>query len=228
MKTLLKKLFLAAILIGVTATVSQAAAEQEHQHPSAEAAMTSSAKMDMMREQMSMMPDGGRRDVMPCMASGQPCPKPCRVGEPPARHHGMGDGMPGMHGMMGMGHDSLPMKPGMMQHRMDHMFFLDRIAELDLSREQVTRLKALRAACRKENIGLAAEAQVARLELHDLLSESDWSPDDAEPLVRRIQQLEGDMLLRHLRASAEARQVLSAEQLRRAATDDGDIESLFK
>lgn len=113
---------------------------------------------------------------------------------------------------------------------MEHMFFLDRAAELGLSTEQVSKLKMLHSECRKDNIRNAAEVKIARLELADLLAGDNWSIKDAEPLVRKTQQLEGDMHLRHLQAVSEARKLLTAEQLKqvRSGNDSANLESLFQ
>jgi Spy/CpxP family protein refolding chaperone len=110
------------------------------------------------------------------------------------------------------------------------MLFLDRAEELGLTPDQVAKLKAIHTDCRKETIRQGAEIGVARLELSALLGESDWIPAAAEKLVRRIKTLEGDVQVRHLRALAEARKVLTPEQLRMAnAGSDGDAaEDLFK
>ena len=188
--------------------------------------MPSNEMHEMMMQKMATMQDKEMMAGKPCMMDGAPCSKPCMADKArPARHHRKSAGMAGM---MGMGHDMMPMQPGMMQHRMDHVFFLDRVEALELTPDQVSQLKALRSACRKENIAKAAEAQVARLELQDLLEESDWTLAAAEPLIRQVQTLEGDMLLRHLQATAEARKVLTAEQLQKADSPGADLEELFK
>lgn len=141
-------------------------------------------------------------------------------------HHGKTGGMSGMmameHGMTGM--------PPSMHQRMEHELFLDRVDALDLDADQVAKLKVIRSDCRKENIRKAADMKIARLELQDLLNETDWSLNTAEPLIRQIQTLEGDMLVRHLQAVADARKVLTAEQLQRAsaADENKELEELFQ
>ena len=131
--------------------------------------------------------------------------------------------------MMTMDHGMMGMKPGMMHQRMDHELFLDRVESLELTPDQVARLKTIRADCRKENIRTAAEVQIVRLDLKDLLNEADWTLETTEPLIRQIQTLEGDMLVRHLQAITGARKVLSAEQLQKADSggDNDDLEDLF-
>ena len=125
-------------------------------------------------------------------------------------------------GRMGMGH-------GMMRRMMDHYLFLDRVQELGLSPAQVEKLRMIRSACRKDNIRSGAEAKIAQLDLQDLLSQDDWSVEDAEKLVRKREKLEGDRLVRHLQAVAEARKVSTPDQLKKATADSADepLESLF-
>ena len=145
----------------------------------------------------------------------------------------MGPGR-GMHqmdcGMMGMGQGKRGKRHGGMEHRMGRMLFLDRVEALQLTPDQVYRLKAIHADCRRENIRQGAEVKIARLELKDLLDETSWIPAAAEKLIRKIKTLEGDMQVRHLRAVAEARKILTAEQLRKAdaGRDGDDAEDLFK
>ena len=121
-------------------------------------------------------------------------------------------------------------KMRMMEHRMAHIFFLDRADELGLSTDQVSKLKMLHTKCLKDNIRNAAEIKIARLELADLLTADNWSIKEVESLVRKVQQLEGDMQLRHLQAVSDARKVLTAEQLKQAHSggDSGNLESLFQ
>lgn len=95
---------------------------------------------------------------------------------------------------------------------MDHAFYLDRAVELGLTDEQTMKLRAVRAACRRDNIRTAAEIKIARLDLEDLLA-GDWTLEEAEKAIRAIQTRQGDMQVRHLRAIREAEKILTAEQL---------------
>jgi Spy/CpxP family protein refolding chaperone len=160
---------------------------------------------------------------MPCMAasdSGSMAPMMgMRSGEK------MGDMMGA--GMSGMMHDG---QMGMMKQRMGHMFFLDRVEELGLSSEQVSKLKAIHVECREDNIRNVAKTKIARLDLSELLSGDTWTLEEAEPLVRMVQKLEGDIRVRHLQAVSDARKVLTAEQLKQAQTSGsvGNLENLFQ
>lgn len=168
----------------------------------------------------------------PCMTSSAPGSMPQMMGPGMMEHGMMGPGMmdPGMmdHGMMGAG----MMRMGMMDGPMAHSFYLDRADELGLSADQVAKLKALQSDSRRDNIRNVAEVKIARMELADLLDDKDWSLNDAEPLIRKVQKLEGDVQVRYLQAMSGARKVLTAEQLKQASSDAygnaGKMESLFK
>ena len=210
MKRIISTAMLTSLLLGGL-VFSSDAAEMEHQHPGGEPEMSNDMHEMMMRKMM--MQDQGMMAEKPYMRQGVTCPKPCMMDDmAPTRHHMMGTGM-----------------GGMMPHRMDQLFFLDQVEQLDLTADQVSRLKAIRSECRKENIRKAAEAKITRLELQDLLSGDDWDLNAVEPLIRQQQTLEGDMLVRHLRARTDARKVLSAEQLEKAGQmGEEDLEDLFK
>lgn len=217
MKKTIKTAILAVLLLGVMTVTGQA--DMSH-HQGDEAAMPSSEMREMMMQKMEKMQGIEMMDSKPCMVDGAPCPKPCMTGAAvPARRHGKSGAM---FGMMATDHNMMGMKPGMYQ-RMEHELFLDRVDALDLTADQVDKLKAVLSACRKENIRRAADIKIARLELDDLMNEPGWSLKSAEPLIRQIQTLEGDMLVRHLQAIVEAREVLTVEQLQRAAAAEGQM-----
>lgn len=226
MKRVLCTTVLIGLFLGATVLTGFAATDHEAHHPGGEqtAAPTSSEKM--------MMPQAAGMGQMPCMAasaSGSKSPMMGMMGD-----KGMGGMMsPGRSGMMaGEGMHSMMHggQMGMMDQGMKHMFYLDRADELGLSADQVSKLKAIHVEGRKDNIRNAAEAKIVRLELSDLLSGDTWTLKDAEPLVHKVQKLEGDMQVRHLQAISVARKVLTAEQLQQARTDGGvgNPESLFQ
>jgi Spy/CpxP family protein refolding chaperone len=135
----------------------------------------------------------------------------------------------GMSNMLTMDHGMMRMNPDIMHQGMKREFFLDRIESLGLTPDQVSKLKTIRTDCRKENIRNAAEVQILRLDLEELLSNSDWALKATEPLIRKIKNLEGNMLVRHLQAIAEARNVLSSEQLQKTISggENEALEDLF-
>ena len=152
------------------------------------------------------------------------------MGMPGMMHQGKGMMSEGMPCMMGSGRPMMGMGSGMMPQPLEQMFFLDRADALELTPEQQSRLKLIRFALRKDNIRSGAEAKIARLELAELLGTGNWSLQDAEPLVRRVQQLQGDIQLRRLQALIDARTVLTPAQLEkaRASEQPGNLESLFQ
>lgn len=224
MKKTIVTVLCAAFFLGTLAAAVATAAEHEEHHPGAEqgAAAEKSGMMGQMMPGMTemmgtMMQGKGMMEMMGqgkgMMMGGMACPEPST---PSAMLHMMGDVLSGR----------MMMDPAMMHHMMGREFFLDRVEELGLSEEQVAKLKAIRAACRKDNIRTAAELKIARLELDDLLG-GEWSLPAAEKLVRHIQKLEGDMKVRHLQAVDAARKVLTAEQLEKAETKGVPLEQLF-
>lgn len=132
----------------------------------------------------------------------------------------MGHGMIGSGGMMnsgGMG--SMMMRGGRDGHMMDldnmrHGGMLSQAETLGLSDDQISKLSTLRLAERKDIIRKQAEANVASLDLSDLLASDNWTVKDAEPLVHKLNNLEGDIHLRHLQALNDARKILTADQLK--------------
>jgi Spy/CpxP family protein refolding chaperone len=258
MKTILRTAILAALLLSSAAIYSQAATDDPPQPPCEALATNTAAMPGMMMQGMDAMPCGrpgmmaGPPSPAPCMADESMRPRhhhgmnhghgmeqvECEMMDRGHGRHQMDDGMMGPGrgmqqmdcGMMGMGQGKMGRHGGGMQHRMGRMLFLDRAEALELTEDQVAKLKTIHADCRRENIRQEAEARIARLELKDLLDESNWIPAAAEKLIRKIKTLEGDLQVRHLRAVAEARKVLTPEQLRRADSDrdDDDAESLFK
>lgn len=206
----MKRALLTAVLIsfvmGASAISSLAASEHGGHHPGKAQSTATASTPGMMGHQG--MGQG------PCMT-------------PPSSDsmsHMMDKRMgAGMSHMMGGG------KMGMMEQRMAHMFFLDRVEDLGLSTEQVSKLKAIHSDCRKDNIRNAAESKIVKLELGDLLAGDDWSLTEAESLVRKARKLDGDIQVRHLQALTDARKLLTPEQLKQARSDDvaSNLENLF-
>jgi len=201
----MKRAFYIVVLVGfilaATNLPSPAATDQETATPPHRMMMQHGSEMGMMPCESGHAP-GSRMPMMGMMGEGM--------------GNMMDQGMPGMMGGMG--------------HQMQHMVFLDRSEELGLSTEQVGKLKAIHAECRKDNIRTAAEAKIVRLELAELVSGDSWRLKDAESLVRKLQKLEGDIQVRHLQALSDARKVLTAEQLKKAQSGEGadNLEGLFQ
>lgn len=175
-----------------------------------------------------MGPHADETDVPPCRGEAVHCLGGYRAGmmNRMGGPYAMGGPMDGMMDRMDQG----PMGLFMMEQASERSFYLDRVDELGLSADQVARLKALRSDCRKDNIRSASEATIARMELADLLAGEDWSLKDAEALVRKVKTLEGDIQLRHLKAVADARKVLTPDQLDQARSggDEDNVECPFR
>lgn len=221
-------ILLAPLLLSLLLVASQALALET---PAASGDDMHGMMMDKMKSEMMAEKMSGESPMQHGMLADGECPlgyDDCPLG----RHNGM---MHREHHSPAMKHDKgvkshgmmMPMQPGMMQHRMDHVFYLDRIDALELSTEQVSRLKAIRNECRRDNIRQAAETQITRLELMEMLDEPDWDLKRVEPLVRQAQKQEADMLVRHLKAMQDALLVLTAEQRTKVDAGGDDLEELF-
>lgn len=208
-----------ALLLAIIALSGANAAEHDEHHP--DTATPAPGMMEMMSKGKGMgmgMPEmmmdrmGGME-----MMGGKPCMEPAA---PSCQLQMMSSMLSGR----------MTMEPGMMGRMMDREFFLDRAEELGLSAAQVEKLQGLRNACRKENIRSGAELKILRLDLDELLSKENWSVKEAEKMIRQMQTLEGDIQVRHLQAIADARKVLTAEQLRKAESTgrNADLNELFK
>ncbi|PLX97060.1 MAG: hypothetical protein C0621_00805 [Desulfuromonas sp.] len=103
-----------------------------------------------------------------------------------------------------------------------HDFYLDQVDVLDLSDDQVAKLKSLRNECRSGNIRAAAEIKILRLELDEILN-GNWLYVDVEKSLRKQQEIEMEMQLRHFKALSEARSLLSDEQRRKATAHKVDL-----
>jgi len=130
-----------------------------------------------------------------------------------------GDGYEMMGGMMGYGGMGSMMRGGHGGHMMDfddmrHGSVLNQADKLGLSDDQISKLNTLRVAERKDIIQKEAEVKVARLDLSELVASNHWTVKDAEPLIHKLENLEGDIHLRHLQALSDARNILTAEQLK--------------
>jgi len=116
-----------------------------------------------------------------------------------------------------------PSPPPMMRRHMSELnFYLDRSVELGLTEEQVGKLREIRSAFLRDNIRNRADLKIARLDLEEVL-DGDWTLSEAEGVVRRMEKLEGDLKVRCLKALADARGVLTAEQLKKFESTRGEI-----
>ena len=141
---------------------------------------------------------------------------PCQDdAHPGAIHHGYGQGMmggmmgyQGMGSMMGGGYGGHMMN----DNAMGHDGVLSQADKLGLSADQIDKLNVLRLTERKDIIRDSAEANIVHLELSNLLSTANWTMQEAEPLVKKLNKIEGDFQLRHLQTLNEASHILTADQ----------------
>lgn len=235
MKKIFVTLAIASLLIGGTVVYSlgdnNQGARQTGDSPYAEATEQGMMGQHMMGLQQKgpymmdprqmgrhmMGPQAMGMDEAPCWNGSDQDDRPSRMG---MMNHMMGpyamDGS--MSGMLDRMDDG-PMGLFMMEQQPERDFYLDRVKELNLSADQVSRLKEMRLECRKDNLRSASEATIARLELANLLSSDNWSLKEAEALVRKVQQLETDIQVRHLQAAVDARSVLTPKQLAQVKAD---------
>ncbi len=203
MKKFLVTMAIAGLLIGGTVVYTLADSNQEARQGNDQPCVAAS-------EQGMMGPHMMRSQQMGGYMMGHQQMRPHMMGP-----YAMGGSMSGMMDRM----DDGPMGLFMMEQQPERDFYLDRVKELNLSADQVSKLTELRSDCRKDNIRSASEATIARMELADLLSGDNWPLKDAEALVRKVQQLEADIQVRHLQAAIDARMVLTPKQLAQVKAD---------
>jgi len=102
---------------------------------------------------------------------------------------------------------------------------IKRIAErLELSDEQVTKIKGVLSEARKKQITLRAGARVARIELREMVSADTVDKAKVAAKVDEIAKVGGDLLRARTDAVLAVREVLTPEQLAKA---DGLLERLM-
>lgn len=97
-------------------------------------------------------------------------------------------------------------------------FFVRHAEELGLSDDQVADLKAIRWDHRKSGIKKRAEIQVVHVELEELLDQEPVNFDKVKAKIIGVGDLEQEMHLSYLATIQKARQVLTADQLKKAKT----------
>jgi len=134
--------------------------------------------------------------------------------------------MPMMQGMMGekggmmQGRKMCPMCCQMMRrcmmgqmHKMPTPEMLLSLAdELKLEEEQVKSIQKIGFALQKEVIQKGAERSIAELELNALLGEDEVDLQGAQEKIQQIASLEGELKIAQMKASIDAKNVLTVEQ----------------
>jgi len=118
---------------------------------------------------------------------------------------GYGQGMMGMHGAMGEG----PMHGGCFSH-------FEVLEELDLSEGQEEELRALKSKFRKVKVMVNARLKVAMMEFGELMADDTLDMRAVEEKIGEIAELKGKHLMNAAKASEEARNILSKEQIKKA------------
>lgn len=87
---------------------------------------------------------------------------------------------------------------------------------LELTDEQVKAIKDVLRQARKKAIGLRAKAQVARIELAELVSEPTVDRAKVDAKVEELSKIRGDRLQERTRTALAVRAVLTPEQVAKA------------
>ena len=125
-------------------------------------------------------------------------------------HSGMGMGKPGTKEKMGHGKS----KEGYgMKKYSGAPFDIDMFKDhLDLSDDQVKKLKKTRLDYRKEMIMRKAELRVSELELWELIDAKNMNMGEIEKKMKEVHGLKGDIMLYRIQALDGTKKVLSDEQ----------------
>jgi len=117
--------------------------------------------------------------------------------------------MGGQGGMMGQG----MMRGGMMSMDIPNAQKLLALADdLKLKDEQIKSLKTLSLNSQKESISQGADLSIARLELNSLLGQEEINLAQVQQKVREVANLEAELRIAQIKASIEAKEVLTEEQ----------------
>jgi len=120
----------------------------------------------------------------------------------------------GNSGMMGM-HGDIDMmtRPGMNKSCRTPEFYLRHNEELGLSPYQLEALNKLSASLRKDMITKGAAVKVLELDLGEIVTTPDFKLADAQEKLKEVEKARTDLRMTVLKASADARDTLSPEQL---------------
>ncbi len=98
-------------------------------------------------------------------------------------------------------------------------------SKLELTDEQVKKIKSVLTDARKKRIGLRADARVAGIELREMVSQETVDKAQIDAKVAAITKIRGDLLQARTDAVLGVREVLTPEQLAKA---DGLLERMLK
>jgi Spy/CpxP family protein refolding chaperone len=98
------------------------------------------------------------------------------------------------------------------QHRGGHEFILGMREELELTDEQVERLRSLKSDTERQMIQARADLEIAQIELHDLFSQETVDVSGVDAKIDQIGRLQTAMHKAHVHATLDAEAVLTPEQ----------------
>jgi len=88
--------------------------------------------------------------------------------------------------------------------------------ELELSEEQVGKLKEIHTNCKKVKIQKKAEIEVLKLDIDSLLDEANPDQSKIDSAVEKIGKIKTELMKECLKASVQARKVLTPEQYKQS------------
>ncbi len=88
--------------------------------------------------------------------------------------------------------------------------------KLELTDEQVQKIKGVLTDARKKRIGLRADVRVANIELREMVSQETADKDKIGAKVDEIAKIRGDLLRARTDAALAVREVLTPEQIAKA------------
>lgn len=223
MKTFVATIATILLLAAFCGIVTAQEMEQEKEEQPMQMPMMQGMMGRGMMGQMPMMQGmmGGQGRMMGQMGSGMMCPmcgQMMQGGMMGSMMQGMMGGQAGMMqgGMMGqMPMMQMMMGGGMMgqMHRMPTPQMLLFLAdELELEEEQVKSIQKMGFALQKEVIQKNADRAIAELELSALLSQDEIDLEQAQKKIQQIATSEGELRIAQIKASIEAKEVLTDEQ----------------
>lgn len=131
---------------------------------------------------------------------------------------GCGMGMMRGHGMMGHGMTGYNMIddaccPMMMNMGTSADYLLKSKYDLDLSKTQVSKLEAIRINYQKDVVTLQADLDLAMLELHNLLNESEPNVSKIKETNANIEKIESELRAKNIEAYIATKLILTKKQL---------------
>jgi len=110
------------------------------------------------------------------------------------------------------------------KHRGGNEFFLGMKDELELSDEQVAKLRALKSETEKQAIRNKADLEILQIDLHDLLSQNKVDVKAVDARVEKMGELQTKMHKAHIHAKLDAQKILTTEQQKKHQEMKGKCE----